>query len=56
MPLWGGAVQSGVLFKFAENQHDKFGHNRFEVYDTTDTKIGEAGFGRQTGFVVWLNR
>lgn len=54
--LMGGVEQHGVLYEFAKLQHDSLGHNRFSVYDQKDTKIGEAGFGRQTGIVFWIGR
>lgn len=54
--IMGGVVQEGILFNFAKLQHDTYGHNRFDVYDREGAKVGEAGMGRKTGFVVWLKR
>lgn len=49
----GQVIKVGSLFSWMIHHHEEFSgkHNRFTVFNTEGEVIGEAGFGRQAGFI-----
>ena len=47
----GEVINSGGAFDWMKEHHNKYGHNKHYVFTEEGNIIGEAGFGRENGWV-----